>query len=129
VRFGDPKAPAPFDVSCAAAGAGRWIDDKTFSYDFERDLPDVDHLALRREARHCGRAGRGGGKRQKNRSDAACHLNSLLFVVLCGEYRNAMHAQRTPRLRCALQKRLRLFHALLQAFLARKARRCCVYGF
>ncbi|HET7773319.1 MAG TPA: hypothetical protein VFK82_05795, partial [Burkholderiaceae bacterium] len=39
VRFGDPKAADPFNVDCAAPGAGRWIDDTTWSYDFVDDLP------------------------------------------------------------------------------------------
>ena len=39
VRFGDPKAPSPFTVECSEAGTGRWIDEKTFSYDFVKDLP------------------------------------------------------------------------------------------
>jgi uncharacterized protein YfaS (alpha-2-macroglobulin family) len=39
VRFGDPKAADPFNVDCAAPGAGRWIDDTTWSYDFTDDLP------------------------------------------------------------------------------------------
>src|SRR5450830_386639 len=39
VKFGDPKAAAPFDVNCAVAGASRWADGKNWIYDFERDLP------------------------------------------------------------------------------------------
>ena len=39
VRFGDPKAPSPFMVECSQTGAGRWINEKTFSYDFVSDLP------------------------------------------------------------------------------------------
>lgn len=38
VRFGDPKLPAPFDARCAQAGTGRWVDDKTWVYDFSADL-------------------------------------------------------------------------------------------
>lgn len=38
VRFGDPKAPAPFDIACSAAGSGRWADDKNWVFDFEADL-------------------------------------------------------------------------------------------
>ncbi|MGB6056103.1 MAG: alpha-2-macroglobulin, partial [Burkholderiaceae bacterium] len=38
-RFGDPKAPAPFDIDCAEAGSGRWADERNWVYDFVRDLP------------------------------------------------------------------------------------------
>ncbi|MFZ6644074.1 MG2 domain-containing protein [Undibacterium sp. TJN25] len=39
IQFGDPKAPAPFDVRCAEAGTARWADDKNWIFDFVRDLP------------------------------------------------------------------------------------------
>jgi uncharacterized protein YfaS (alpha-2-macroglobulin family) len=43
VNFGDPKAPAPFTVSCSDAqagkGTGRWTGEKQWVYDFENDLP------------------------------------------------------------------------------------------
>ena len=43
VRFGDPRLPPPFDVACAnttpVTGSGRWVDDKTWVYDFMRDVP------------------------------------------------------------------------------------------
>ncbi|CAG1017960.1 partial Alpha-2-macroglobulin, partial [Burkholderiaceae bacterium] len=43
VRFGDPRLPPPFDVACAnttpVTGSGRWVDDKTWVYDFTRDVP------------------------------------------------------------------------------------------
>ncbi|MEB2283756.1 MAG: hypothetical protein B6D46_15920 [Polyangiaceae bacterium UTPRO1] len=40
VAFGDPRAPlAPFAITCPAAGTGRWIDSRTWSYDFTTDLP------------------------------------------------------------------------------------------
>ncbi|WP_296943720.1 MG2 domain-containing protein [uncultured Massilia sp.] len=39
VAFGDLRAPAPFAVDCPVAGSGRWIDERSWSYDFERDLP------------------------------------------------------------------------------------------
>jgi alpha-2-macroglobulin len=43
VKFGDPRLPAPLDVACtpaaAQAGSGRWVDDKTWVYDFAKDLP------------------------------------------------------------------------------------------
>ena len=40
VALGDPRPVAdPFQVECAAPGTGRWIDTRTWTYDFERDLP------------------------------------------------------------------------------------------
>jgi uncharacterized protein YfaS (alpha-2-macroglobulin family) len=39
VPFGDLRAPAPFEVDCPVAGTGRWVDDRTWAYDFARDLP------------------------------------------------------------------------------------------
>ncbi|HYD82081.1 MAG TPA: MG2 domain-containing protein [Paucimonas sp.] len=37
--FGDLRLSDPFVVNCPEAGAGRWIDGRNWSYDFERDLP------------------------------------------------------------------------------------------
>ena len=37
--FGNPRAPAPFDVDCPEMGQGRWVDPENWVYDFERDLP------------------------------------------------------------------------------------------
>jgi uncharacterized protein YfaS (alpha-2-macroglobulin family) len=43
VKFGDPRLPSPFDNACAnttpVAGSGRWVDDKTWVYDFKEDVP------------------------------------------------------------------------------------------
>ncbi|MGH7785248.1 MAG: alpha-2-macroglobulin family protein [Candidatus Binatia bacterium] len=40
VPFGDLRDVAePFAVDCAEPGTARWIDSRTWSYDFERDLP------------------------------------------------------------------------------------------
>ena len=40
VALGDPRVPAdPFTVECDAKGTSRWIDSRTWSYDFEEDLP------------------------------------------------------------------------------------------
>ncbi len=39
VALGDPRAAAPFDVACAEPGTGRWVDPRTWVYDFARDLP------------------------------------------------------------------------------------------
>ena len=43
VKFGDPRLPAPLDVACtpaaAQAGIARWVDDKTWVFDFAKDLP------------------------------------------------------------------------------------------
>src|SRR5450631_2674083 len=38
VKFGDKNAPHPFAISCSEPGHGRWIDDRNWVYDFERDL-------------------------------------------------------------------------------------------
>jgi len=37
VALGDPTLPEPFDVACAAAGTGRWVDARNWVYDFEQD--------------------------------------------------------------------------------------------
>ncbi len=39
VKFGDKDAPHPFTVACSEPGRGRWIDDRNWVYDLERDLP------------------------------------------------------------------------------------------
>lgn len=43
VNFGDPKAPAPFTVSCddarAGKGTARWTGERQWVFDFENDLP------------------------------------------------------------------------------------------
>ena len=43
VRFGDPKAAAPLQLSCsdaqAAAGTGRWTSDREWVFDFAQPLP------------------------------------------------------------------------------------------
>jgi hypothetical protein len=40
VPLGDPRIPVdPFEIACPEDGAGRWIDSRTWVYDFGRDLP------------------------------------------------------------------------------------------
>jgi len=39
VPFGDPRLADPFTVQCPGKGQGRWIDSRTWSYDFTADLP------------------------------------------------------------------------------------------
>ncbi|MEI6313287.1 MAG: MG2 domain-containing protein [Syntrophus sp. (in: bacteria)] len=39
VPFGDPRLADPLDVKCPGKGQGRWIDSRTWSYDFDADLP------------------------------------------------------------------------------------------
>ena len=43
VNFGDPKAAAPLSLSCSDAqvtqGTGRWLNDRTWVFDFADDLP------------------------------------------------------------------------------------------
>jgi uncharacterized protein YfaS (alpha-2-macroglobulin family) len=38
VDFGDPKLAGPFDVQCTAPGSGRWVNDRTWAYDFNADV-------------------------------------------------------------------------------------------
>jgi len=39
VAFGDPGRGDPFAIRCPAKGEGRWIDSRSWSYDFPADLP------------------------------------------------------------------------------------------
>jgi hypothetical protein len=39
VPLGDPRAAAPAKMSCAVASAGRWVDQQTYVFEFERPLP------------------------------------------------------------------------------------------
>lgn len=39
VAFGDLRTAAPFDITCAEHGTARWVDDRNWAYDFDRDLP------------------------------------------------------------------------------------------
>ena len=39
VSLGDPRAAAPFELDCPEPGSGRWVDPRTWAYDFEHDLP------------------------------------------------------------------------------------------
>lgn len=39
VRLGDPRLPAPFELRCPSAGSGRWVDERTWVYDFDEDVP------------------------------------------------------------------------------------------
>jgi alpha-2-macroglobulin len=40
VPLGDPRPPtSPFEIECPEAGTGRWVDTRTWAYDFTRDLP------------------------------------------------------------------------------------------
>ena len=39
IAFGDPRAAAPAVIDCAASGSGRWLDERTWSYDFDAALP------------------------------------------------------------------------------------------
>ena len=45
VAFGAPDLPAPASIKCsdphASAGQSRWIDNKTWAWDFATDLPPV----------------------------------------------------------------------------------------
>ncbi len=40
IALGDPRAPEdPFTVECPETGSSRWVDSRTWAYDFTRDLP------------------------------------------------------------------------------------------
>jgi uncharacterized protein YfaS (alpha-2-macroglobulin family) len=39
VPLGDPRLTDPFEVTCAEPGAGRWVDTRSWVYDFARDVP------------------------------------------------------------------------------------------
>lgn len=39
VALGDPRAPLPFTVTCPEGGSARWLDSRTWVYDFARELP------------------------------------------------------------------------------------------
>ena len=46
VRLGDTAGPAPFRVTCPAAGNGRWSDARTWSYAMQRDLEPGERCAF-----------------------------------------------------------------------------------
>lgn len=54
VQFGDPRLPAPFEVRCTndqpVTGSGRWVDDKTWVYDFTQDVPAGTRCAVKLKA-------------------------------------------------------------------------------
>ncbi len=54
VPLGDPRLPAPFEVNCqggqALGGTGRWVDDKTWVYDFTQDVPAGTRCGLQLKA-------------------------------------------------------------------------------
>ncbi|MBA4394062.1 MAG: alpha-2-macroglobulin, partial [Desulfobacca sp.] len=39
VPFGEPRLQDPFTITCSEKGQGRWLDGRTWSFDFEKDLP------------------------------------------------------------------------------------------
>lgn len=39
VPFGAPTQTEPFTIDCVMTGAARWIDDRNWAFDFDRDLP------------------------------------------------------------------------------------------
>ena len=39
VALGDPVRESPFTIDCAVPGAGRWIDERHWVYDFDYDVP------------------------------------------------------------------------------------------
>ena len=53
VALGDPARESPFTVECAVPGAGRWIDERHWVYDFDYDVPGAVRcrFALRDDVR------------------------------------------------------------------------------
>jgi len=48
VAYGDPRSPRdPFEVQCEVSGTGRWVDARTWVYDFTRTLPGGLRCSLR----------------------------------------------------------------------------------
>ncbi|MEW6272741.1 MAG: MG2 domain-containing protein, partial [Thermodesulfobacteriota bacterium] len=47
VAYGDPKAADPLSAECPVAGTGRWLDARTWVYDFVRTLPGGVRCAFR----------------------------------------------------------------------------------
>jgi uncharacterized protein YfaS (alpha-2-macroglobulin family) len=39
IPLGDLRGREPFDVTCPVSGKGRWVDEKNWAYDFDKDLP------------------------------------------------------------------------------------------
>ncbi len=50
VAFGDPRAASPFSVRCDEPGQGRWVDPRTWVYDFARELPGGVHCSFALDA-------------------------------------------------------------------------------
>jgi uncharacterized protein YfaS (alpha-2-macroglobulin family) len=69
VNFGDPKAAAPLAVTCSDAqagkGTGRWLSDRRWVFDFDRDLPPGVRCAVARVAGFQSPAGAGLGGPEK----------------------------------------------------------------
>ena len=66
VPFGDPRSPVdPFVIDCPEDGTGRWIDSRTWVYDFARDLPGGVRCSFQTPTRP-GNPGRDAGKRPDN---------------------------------------------------------------
>ena len=47
VPLGDPRLTDPFDVVCAEAGTGRWVDTAIWVFDFARDDAEADAVGQR----------------------------------------------------------------------------------
>ncbi|MCA1978982.1 MAG: alpha-2-macroglobulin, partial [Thiobacillus sp.] len=46
VALGDPRTAAPFEIDCPVPGSGSWVDERTWAYDFERDLPGASRCTF-----------------------------------------------------------------------------------
>ena len=91
--FGDLRGPMPFEVDCSAPGAGRWVDVRTWSYDFERDLPGASSCRFTLRA----------GLRERNpyRADAeAFGRGGDVVQALLGQARMMVEEQPLDRRAC-----------------------------
>ena len=47
VRLGDADLPSPFRIRCPTPGDGRWVDERTWVYEFEHDVPGAVRCRFR----------------------------------------------------------------------------------
>ncbi|MFA5966439.1 MAG: MG2 domain-containing protein [Sphingomonas sp.] len=70
VPLGDPRAASPFDVTCAVAGEGRWVDPQTYVYDFKQGLPGGTQCGFKLRANLKSVAGYAVGGQREFKVDA-----------------------------------------------------------
>ena len=81
VRFGDPRLPDPFDITCSEKGKGRWVDGSNWVYDFDRDLPAglVCKFRLKQEVKTLSGKWIGGAKEFSFSTGGASIVNSVPY--------------------------------------------------